>query len=102
MEEESAKKDKEVESKDPDGINRVVEEFMVQLARTVKETQMEEKHCYHCGSLEHFICNCPLVKALGAKMHLNCKEGAALKKGVWALQMKVTMPKTPQEEAPKV
>ena len=33
LEEESAKKDEEVESKDPDGINGVTEEFMVHLVR---------------------------------------------------------------------
>ena len=25
---------------------------------------MEEKCCYHCSSPEHFICDCPLVRAL--------------------------------------
>ena len=75
LEEESAEKDKEVESKDPVGIDGVTEEFMVHLVRAVKDTQMEEKHCYHCSSLEHVICNCPLVKASGAKSHLNHKEG---------------------------
>ena len=101
LEEESAKKDEEVESKDPNGIDGVTEEFMVHLARAVKDTQMEEKHCYHCSSLEHFICKCPLVRASGAKMHLNCKEGMAPKKGAQAPQTKATTPKTPQEEAPK-
>ena len=102
QEEESAKKDEEVESKDPDGIDGVIEEFMVHLARAVKDTQMEEKHCYHRSSLEHFICDCPLVKALGAKLHLNCKEQMVPKKVAWAPQTKVTTPKTPQEEASKV
>ena len=102
LEEESAKKDEEVESKGPHGINGVTEEFMVCLVRAVKDTQMEEKHSYHCSSLEHFICNCPLVKASGANLHLNHKEGMALKKGAQAPQMKVTTPKTPQEEALKV
>ena len=102
LEEESAKKDEEVESKDPSGIEGITEEFMVHLTRAVKDTQMEEKHCYHCSSLEHFICDCPLVKASGAKSHLNCKEEMAPKKEAWAPQTKVTMPKTPQEEAPKV
>ena len=101
LEEESAKKDKEVESKDPNGINGVMEEFMVHLMRAMKDTPMEEKHCYHCSSLEHLISDCPLVKASGAKMHLSHKEGTAPKKGVWAPQMKVTTPKTPQEEALK-
>ena len=74
---------------------------MVCLARAVKDTQVEEKHCYHCSSLEHFICDWPLVKASGANTHLNCNEGMMLKEGAWAPQSKVTMPKTPQEEAPK-
>ena len=102
LEEESAKKDIEVESKDPSGIDGVMEEFMVHLVRAVKDTQMEEKHCYHCSSLQHFICNFPLVKVSGVKLHLNCKEGMALKKGVQTPQMKVTTPKIPQKEAPKV
>ena len=63
LEEESAKKDKEVESEDLDSIDGVTEEFMVHLVRAVKDTQMEEKHCYHCSSLEHFSCDFPLVKA---------------------------------------
>ena len=67
----------------------------------MKDTQTEQKHCYHCSSLKHFICNYPLVKASGAKMHLNCKEGMVPKKGAQAPQMKVTVPKTPKEEAPK-
>ena len=102
LKKESAEEDEEVESKDPNGIDGVMEEFMVCLARAVKDNQMEEKRCYHCSSLEHFICYCSLVKASGVDMHLNCKEGMAPKKGAWAPQMKVTMPKTPQEEAPKV
>ena len=93
LEEESAKKDKEVESKDPNSIDRVMEEFMVCLVRVVKDAQMEGKCCYHCSSLEHFIYDCPLVKALGANLHLNHEEVMAQKKGAWALQMKVTTPK---------
>ena len=41
LEKESAKKYEEVESKDPDGINGVMEEFIVHLVRAVKDTQME-------------------------------------------------------------
>ena len=51
LEEESAKRDGEVESKDPDSIDGVTEEFMVHLARAVKDAQVEKKHCYHCSSL---------------------------------------------------
>ena len=96
-----AKKDEEVDSEDPDGIKGVTEEFMVHLARAMKDTQKEEKYCYHCSSLEHFICDCPLVKAPSTNSPLNHKEGMALKKGSQTPQTKVTMPKMPQEGAPK-
>ena len=91
LEEESAKKDEMVDSEDPDGIKDVTEEFMVCLARAVKDAQKEEKCCYHCSSLDHFICDCPLVKASRMDSHLNCKEGTAPKKGAWTPQMNVTM-----------
>ena len=101
LEEESTGKDKEVESKDPDGIHGVTEEFMVCLARAVKDAQVEEKCCYHYSSPKYFICNCPLVTASRENMQLNCKEGVVLKKGAWAPQTKMTMPKNPWEEVPK-
>ena len=81
LEEESAEGDKEVESEDPDGIDGVTEEFMVHLARAMKDAQVEEKCCYHCSSLEHFICDCPLVRSSRVNMQLNHKEGTAPKKG---------------------
>ena len=101
LEEESAKKDEEVESKDPDSINRVTEEFMVCLARAVKDAQVEEKCCYHCSSLEHFICDCPIVRPSRENMQFNCMEGMLLKKGAWAPQTKMMMPKNPQENVPR-
>ena len=62
--------DKE-ESYYPDGIKGVTEEFIVCLARAVKAAQQDEKCCYHCSSLEHFICECPMVKASRTATHLN-------------------------------
>ena len=53
--EEIAEKDKEVESEDLNGMEGVTEEFMVHLVRAMKDAQVEEKCCYHCSSLEHFI-----------------------------------------------
>ena len=97
LEEESAEKEEEVESEDPNGIDGVTEEFMVYLARVVKDPQQEEKCCYLCSSLEHFIHDCPLVKASRVGSHLNQKERTALKKGTWTPPAKVTMPKAPQE-----
>ena len=44
---------------------------MVWLGRVVKDAQMEKKHCYHCSSPEHFICNCQLMKTTRDKKQLN-------------------------------
>ena len=62
LEEEDADDSEDPESDDPDGIKGVMEEFMVWLARVVKDSQADKKHCYHCSSPEHFICNCPLIE----------------------------------------
>ena len=62
LEEEDADDGEDPESDDPDGIKGVMEEFMVQLARVVKDVQTDEKCCYHCSSPEHFIHNCLLMK----------------------------------------
>ena len=95
LDEESAKRDKEVETKDPDSINGVMEQFMVHLAWAMKDAQVE-KWCYHCNITEHFICD-----SSRENMQLNCKEGMALRKGALTPQMKMTKPKNPQEEVPK-
>ena len=102
LEEESIEREEEDETEDPDGIDGVTKDFMVHLAWAVKDAQVEEKHCYHCSSPEHFICSCPLVRASRENMQLNHKEGTASRKGVQTTQVKVTMPKNPQEEVPKV
>ena len=62
LEEEDAGNDEDQESDNPSRIEGVIEEFMVCLARAVKDAHRDEKCCYHCSSLEHFIYNCPLVK----------------------------------------
>ena len=55
LKEEDADREECADSEDPDGIKGVTEEFIVHLARAVKDAQQEEKHCYHCSSLDHFI-----------------------------------------------
>ena len=55
LEEENADKEECTDRKDPDGTEGVTEEFIVCLARAVKDAQLEEKCCYHCSSLDHFI-----------------------------------------------
>ena len=96
LKEESTNKEEGAESKDPDDIKGVTKEFIVHLARALKDTQQEEKCCYHCSSPEHFIRDCPLVKASRTDLHLNQKEGMALQKGANAPQGKVTTLKVPQ------
>ena len=85
MDEEDTDDGEDPESDDPDGIEGVTEDFMVQLARAVKDAQTDEKRCYHCSSPEHFIHNCLLMKAARDKKQLNGKEGTAMMKGAQTL-----------------
>ena len=101
LEEEDADNGKDLESNDPDGINRVTKEFMVRLARVVKDAQTDEKCCYHCSSVEHFIRNCLLMKATSDKKQLNGKEGTAMVKGAWTPPKPANATKSPQQEAQK-
>ena len=73
LEEGDADDSEDPESDDPGGIEGVMEEFMIQLARAVKDAQTDEKHFYHCSSPEHFICNCLLIKTTRDKKQLNEK-----------------------------
>ena len=86
MDEDSTDKEEGAKSDDPKGIECMTEEFIVHLARAVKEAQQDEKCCYHCRSLEHFICKCPLVKAPGTANYLNQKEEMVLEKGAQTLK----------------
>ena len=81
LEEEGANDGEDPDSDDPDGIEGVTKEFMVRLDRVVKDTQVDEKCCYHCSSPEHFIRNCLLMKAARDKRQLNGKEGMAMVEG---------------------
>ena len=74
---------------------------MVCLARAVKDTQADEKCCYHCSSPEHFICNWPLVKTSRDKKQLNGKEGMASMKGAQTPLTMTSATKNLQMEAPK-
>ena len=99
LEEEDTDDGEEQESDDLDGIKGVMEEFMVQLARAVKDTQTDEKHCYHCSSPEHFIHNCMLMKNARDKKQLNGKEGMAKMKASWTPPTATSAVKSPQKEA---
>ena len=56
-------------------LTELMEEFMIQLARVVKHTQMDKKCCYHCRSPEHFIHNCLLMKTARDKKQLMGRRG---------------------------
>ena len=99
LEEEDADDGEDPESDNPDGIEGVMEEFMVWLARAVKDPQTDEKHCYHCSSPEHFICNCLLMKTTRDKKQLNRKEGMAMMKGARTPPTTTSAIKSPQKEA---
>ena len=100
--EEDADNGEDPEIDDPDGIKGVTEEFMVWLARAVKDAQTDEKCCYMCSSPEHFIHNCPLMKTARDKKQLNRKEGMAMTKGAWTPPMATSAIKSPQKEAQEV
>ena len=95
LEEEDTSDDEDEESDNASGIKGVTEEFMVHLARAVKDAQTDEKCCYHCSSLEHFIHNCLLVKTSREKKQLNGKEGMASMKGAWTPLTTTSAAKSP-------
>ena len=99
LEEEDADDGDDPESDNPNGLEGVMEEFMVWLTRAVKDAQMDEKCCYHCSSPEHFICDCPLMKTARDKKQLNGKEGTVMAKGAHAPLATATAIKSPQQEA---
>ena len=101
-EEEDGDDGKDPESDDPGRIKGVTEEFLVQLARAVKDAQAEEKHCYHYSNPEHFIHNCPLMKTARDKKQLNGKEGTVSMKGAWTPLTATSGMRSPQTEAPEV
>ena len=102
FEEEDAGNDEDQEHDDPGRIKWITEELMVCLARAVKDAQADEKHCYHCITLEHFICNCLLVKTSRKKKQLNRKEGMASMKGAWTPLTTTSTTKSPQTQALEV
>ena len=102
LEEDEADNSKDQKSNDPDGLEGVTEEFMVWLARGVKDAQADEKCCYHGSSSEDFICNCPLMKTTRDKKQLNGKEGMATMKEAWAPPVTANATKSPQKEAQEV
>ena len=93
--------DENPEGDDPDGIEGVTEEFMVCLARAVKDAQADEKCCYHCSSPEHFICNCMLVKTSRDKKQLKWEGGDGINGGTPDPSDNDKHCEDPQTEAPE-
>ena len=91
LEEKSANGEKGINGEDPDGIKGMTEEFIVCLARSVKDAQQMKKHCYHCGSPDHFIHDCPQLAETKADVPLNKSDGMVPRKGGWAPQGKMAM-----------
>ena len=102
LEKEDADDGEASESDEPDGIEGVTEEFMVWLARAVKDAQMDEKCCYHCSSPADFILNCLLMKTARDKKQLNGKEGTVMMKGAQTPPTMTSAIKSPQTEAQEV
>ena len=102
LEEEDADDGEDLESDDPNGIKGVTEEFMVQLARAVKDFQADERCCYHCSSPEHFIHNCLLMKTVRDKKQLNGKEGTVMAKGAQTPPKATNAMKNPPKEVQEV
>ena len=101
LDEESAEKDEEVESEDPKWYQWGFERVHGAPGKGCEGCPSKEKCCYHCSSLEHFICDYPLVKSLRVNMYLNCKEWMALRKGTQTPQIKVIMPKPSRSRPPR-
>ena len=97
LEEEDDGNGEEPESDDPSGIEGVTEEFMVHLARAVKDAQADEKCCCHCSSPELLISNCPLVKTSRDKKQLNRKEGMVTMKGAQTPLTTTSATKSPRQ-----
>ena len=97
LEEEDTDNVGDPESDDPGGIEGVTEEFIVQLARVVKDSQTDKRHCYHCSSPKHFIHYCLLMKSARDKKQLNGKEGMAMMKGSQTPLIPTNAIKSPQK-----
>ena len=102
LEGEDTSDDEDQESDNPSRIEGVTEEFMVCLTRAVKDSQADDKCCYHCSSLEHFIHNCPLIKTSREKKQLNSKEGMASMKTSQTPPTTTNATRSPQTEDIKV
>ena len=101
LKEKSANEEEGVDGEGPDGIKGMTKEFIIHLARAVKDAQQTEKCHYHCDSPDHFIHDCQQLVEMKADAPLNQKGGTVMRKGGQAPQGKMVMPKVPQDGVPK-
>ena len=96
LEEEITNKEQCIDSEDSEGIEGITMEFIVCLARGVKDAWQEEKCCYHYSSPDHFIHNCLLVTGSRTGLTFKPERGDSTREG-WGKKGKVTMPKVTQD-----
>ena len=80
LEQEGARKDKDEGSNDPNRINGVIEEFMVHLARAIKDAKQRRSAAITVVAQNIFTCNCPLMKTL-KKTAVKWQGGDGIKEG---------------------
>ena len=102
LEEESARRDKDEGSEDPNSIDGVTEEFMVHLARAVRDNQTEEKCCYHCSSPEPFHPQLTTHEDLEEKYAVKLQGGDGIEEGSLDPSDKNHNTQEPPGEVPKV
>ena len=81
LEEEDSGEQVGTKSEDLDGINGVTEKFIVHLARVVKEAQQDEKHCYHCSSMDHFYLQVSAGEDIQVSYPFKPKKGDGAREG---------------------
>ena len=69
------------ESEDPDGIKGITEEFIVCLARAVKDAQQEKIHCYYCRVLAALYLQLPIGEVVPNRLTFKPKGGDGTKEG---------------------
>ena len=102
LEEKTTNEEEGVNGEDPDGIEGTTEEFILCLARAVKDAQQMEKCWYHCDGPDLFVCDCPQLAEMKADAPLNQKDEDSTKEGRPSPSRKDSHAlKVPQDGMPK-
>ena len=81
MEEESADKEEGTESEDPDGIEGITKEFIVHLARAVKDAQQEKKMLLPLQQPRALYLRLPVGEGIQRRLTFKLKGGDSAKEG---------------------